>query len=46
MQMVTAYAVFANGGYRVAPYFIERIEDARGNVLHQAKPAAAGGFWK
>jgi penicillin-binding protein 1A len=42
MQMVTAYAVFANGGYRVAPYFIERIEDARGNVLHQARPAAAG----
>jgi len=42
LQMVTAYAVFANGGYRVAPYFIERIEDARGNVLHQARPAAAG----
>lgn len=42
LQMVTAYGVFANGGYRVAPYFIERIEDARGNVLHQARPAAAG----
>ena len=42
MQMVTAYAVFANGGYRVAPYFIERIEDAQGNVLLEAQPAAAG----
>jgi len=42
MQMVTAYAVFANGGYRVAPYLIERIEDAQGNVLLQARPAAAG----
>ncbi len=42
LQMVTAYGVFANGGYRVAPYFIERLEDARGNVLHQARPAAAG----
>lgn len=42
MQMVTAYAVFANGGYRVTPYLIERIEDAQGNVLHQARPAAAG----
>jgi penicillin-binding protein 1A len=42
MQMVTAYAVFANGGYRVAPYLIERIEDAQGNVLLQAQPAAAG----
>jgi penicillin-binding protein 1A len=38
MQMAQAYAVFANGGYRVPPYFIERIEDARGNVLFQAKP--------
>ena len=42
MQMVAAYSVFANGGYRVTPYFIERIEDARGNVLMAAKPAAAG----
>lgn len=42
MQMATGYAVFANGGYRVAPYFIERVEDARGNVLMSAKPLAAG----
>lgn len=42
LQMLTAYGVFANGGYRVAPYFIERVEDARGNVLVQAKPAPAG----
>ena len=41
-RSVAAYAVFANGGYRVAPYFIERVEDARGNVLMAAKPAAAG----
>jgi penicillin-binding protein 1A len=42
LQMVTAYGVFANGGYRVAPYFIERVEDAKGNVLMAAQPAAAG----
>jgi len=42
LQMITAYAVFANGGYRVAPYFIERVEDAKGNVLMAAQPAAAG----
>jgi penicillin-binding protein 1A len=42
MQMAQAYAVFANGGYRVPPYFIERIEDARGNVLFEAKPQKAG----
>ena len=42
MQMTAAYAIFANGGYRVTPYFIERVEDARGNVLVAAKPVAAG----
>jgi len=42
LQMLAGYAVFANGGYRVAPYFIERVEDAKGNVLMAAKPAAAG----
>jgi len=42
LQMVVAYGVFANGGYRVTPYFIERVEDARGKVLITAKPAVAG----
>ena len=42
LQMAQAYSVFANGGYRVPPYFIERIEDNRGNVLAQAKPQKAG----
>jgi len=43
MQMVSAYAIFANGGYRVAPYLIARIVDAKGNVLSEASPAEAGG---
>ena len=34
MEMSTAFAVFANGGYKVAPHFIERVEDPRGNVLY------------
>jgi len=42
LQMASAYAVFANGGYRVAPYLIEKVVDARGNLLSQAKPAVAG----
>lgn len=42
MQMAGAYSIFANGGYRVAPYFIERIEDSRGKVLFSAKPVRAG----
>ncbi len=41
MQLAAAYSVFANGGYRIAPYFVERVEDARGNVLIQAKPQSA-----
>jgi penicillin-binding protein 1A len=36
--MATGYAAFANGGYRVNPYFIERIEDVSGKVLFQARP--------
>ncbi len=42
LQMVDAYAVFANGGYRVTPYLIAKIVDARGNVLSEAAPAIAG----
>jgi penicillin-binding protein 1A len=42
IQMAQAYSVFANGGYRVPPYYIERVEDNRGNVLLQAKPKRAG----
>jgi penicillin-binding protein 1A len=41
IQMATGYATFANGGYRVQPYFIERIEDAYGKVIFQANPEYA-----
>ncbi|MCE9634010.1 MAG: penicillin-binding protein 1A [Methylophilales bacterium] len=42
-QMVGAYSVFANGGYRVKPYLIAKITDSAGNVISQAKPAVVGG---
>ncbi len=42
MQMLAAYSVFANGGFLVSPYFIQRIEDAGGNVLSKTNPVAAG----
>lgn len=42
MQMLTAYSVFANGGYKITPYFIQRIEDAQGKILEQAGPVKAG----
>jgi len=37
MQMASAYAVFANGGYRLKPLLIERIVDAKGQVLFAAE---------
>jgi penicillin-binding protein 1A len=42
IQMAAAYAIFANGGYRVTPYLIAKVTDARGNVLTESKPAVAG----
>jgi penicillin-binding protein 1A len=42
LQMASAYAVFANGGYRVKPWFISRVEDDRGQTLYAAKPETAG----
>ena len=42
MQMARAYAVFANGGYLIQPYVIQRIVDDRGEPLGLAKPARAG----
>ncbi|WP_428826585.1 penicillin-binding protein 1A [Azonexus sp. IMCC34842] len=36
LQMAGAYAVFANGGFRVTPRLIQKITDARGNVLWEA----------
>lgn len=40
LQMAAAYAVFANGGFRVAPVLIERIVSASGEVLFEALPPA------
>ncbi|MBQ9246588.1 PBP1A family penicillin-binding protein [bacterium] len=36
-DMVVVYGNFANGGYRVKPYAIERIETQRGRVVYQAR---------
>ncbi|MCE1172115.1 MAG: penicillin-binding protein 1A, partial [Azovibrio sp.] len=41
-QMASAYAVFANGGYRINPYVVKEIRDQGGRVLAQATPAQAG----
>jgi len=38
LDLAAAYAVFANGGYKIGPYFIDRIEDASGKVVWRAEP--------
>ncbi|MEY3669343.1 MAG: hypothetical protein RL258_738 [Pseudomonadota bacterium] len=43
LQMATGYAAIANGGFRVTPYFIDRVIDDNGELLSRAEPARAGG---
>ena len=38
-EMTRAYGVFANGGFKVEPYAIERVESSRGTVLYEARKA-------
>lgn len=42
LQMAEGYSVFANTGFRVHSYFIDRIEDSRGQVLAKTEPEVAG----
>jgi len=41
LQVAVGYATFANGGYKVTSYIIDRVEDSGGKVLQQATPALA-----
>lgn len=41
MELVSGYAILANGGFKVEPYFIDRIEDEQGNLLFEAAPKSA-----
>ncbi len=42
LQMAGAYAVFANGGYKINPYLISKITDNSGRTLFQVTPERAG----
>jgi penicillin-binding protein 1A len=42
LQSASAYSVFANGGYRVNPYLIADVTDARGVEISRAQPLVAG----
>jgi penicillin-binding protein 1A len=41
LQMAEAYAVFANGGFRIEPYLIQRIETTGGDVIFEAQARRA-----
>ena len=41
LQVAIGYSTFANGGFKVSSYYLDRIEDASGKVLQQADPAIA-----
>jgi penicillin-binding protein 1A len=38
LEIASGFAVFANGGYRVAPFYIDRIEGPGGQILYTAEP--------
>jgi len=35
MEMVSAYTAFPNGGYRMEPYYVERVKDKGGRTLYR-----------
>jgi len=39
LEIATGYAVLANGGYKIEPYFIDRIVDSKGSTVFLANPA-------
>lgn len=41
LEVATGFATFANGGFLVKPYLIDRIEDSFGKIIYQAEPAIA-----
>lgn len=41
LSIARGYAVFANGGYRIDPWFIDKVLDRKGVVLSEAHPARA-----
>ncbi|QIB65842.1 penicillin-binding protein 1A [Kineobactrum salinum] len=39
LELATAYAILANGGFAVQPFLIERVDDVEGETVYQATPA-------
>ena len=41
LEVATGFAAFANGGFLVEPYLIQRIENSDGEIIYQVDPAIA-----
>ncbi|WP_312491496.1 penicillin-binding protein 1A [Pseudomonas cremoris] len=41
MDVVAGWSVFANGGFKITPYFVDRIEDRKGQVIFKSTPSVA-----
>jgi len=41
LEMARGFAVFANGGFLIAPFVIERVTDSAGSTVFEAQPAVA-----
>ncbi len=44
LEAARAYAVFANGGSLIEPYFVREVRDFNGQVIYQANPLQACGL--
>ena len=42
IELVTAYAAFANGGFAISPHVVERIRNTEGETLYARAPQALG----
>jgi penicillin-binding protein 1A len=41
LSIARGYAAFANGGFRITPWFIDEVKDREGKIVHKEKPAIA-----
>lgn len=41
LQVARGYSIFANGGFQITPYFIQKVLDQEGTVLFEASPSVA-----
>jgi len=41
LEVINGYAIFANGGYQIKPWFIEKIMDKSGQIIFQEQPLVA-----